>query len=84
MLMCKVPNACFSRVLPTPVKGPELMAVSTEALSLLGLSEEDTQDPDFVEYFSGAIPLKVFVCLLGVFLSQPVRLPALNVQPRSV
>jgi len=48
-----VPGACFSLVDPTPVEKPALVAHSTEALSLLGVSEADVANGDFVEYFSG-------------------------------
>ena len=50
----QVAGACFSLVDPTPVENPTLVAHSTSALSLLGLSEGDIQDDDdFVQCFAG-------------------------------
>ncbi|KAL8221148.1 UNVERIFIED_CONTAM: hypothetical protein K2H54_060127 [Gekko kuhli] len=37
-----VPGACFSRVRPTPVQNPQLVALSLPALALLGLREPRT------------------------------------------
>jgi len=37
----QVRNACFSRVMPTPVKNPSVIAWSTPALELLGLDVEN-------------------------------------------
>ena len=49
----QVEGACFSRVKPTPVSKPEVVAVSRPALSLIDLTEEDISHPTFAEYFSG-------------------------------
>lgn len=49
----QVRNACYSRVAPTPVRAPYLIAYSKELLELLGLNEQDAADPRFVEVFAG-------------------------------
>jgi len=49
----QVHGACFSRVLPTPVKSPHTLATSGEVAGLLGLSEEFLASPEFAEVFSG-------------------------------
>ena len=46
-------GACYSRVDPTPVKAPKLVAHSDEALDLLGLSPSEVARAEFVEYFGG-------------------------------
>ncbi|XP_029646876.1 protein adenylyltransferase SelO, mitochondrial isoform X1 [Octopus sinensis] len=48
-----VPNACFSKAQPTPVENPVMVAYSSSALALLGLSVEDIETNEAVEYFSG-------------------------------
>ncbi|GIY87104.1 protein adenylyltransferase SelO, mitochondrial [Caerostris darwini] len=48
-----VNGACFSRVMPTPVTNPKLVAYSLSALSLLDLPEDELQMQELVEYFSG-------------------------------
>lgn len=51
----QVKGACFSRVKPQPVTKPRFVAVSHEALALLGLSgEEVMNDPLGPEYLSGS------------------------------
>ncbi|GFR27508.1 protein adenylyltransferase SelO-1, mitochondrial [Trichonephila clavata] len=45
--------ACFSKVMPTPVENPKLVAYSSSALSLLDLSVEESELEDITEYFSG-------------------------------
>lgn len=49
----QVRGACYSRVAPTPVSAPYLIAYSKELLELLGLSEQDAQDPQFAQVLSG-------------------------------
>lgn len=49
-----VNGACFSLVDTTPVENPKLVGYSPSALELLGLSEEDTKEDSFSEYFSGS------------------------------
>ncbi|KAJ8307321.1 hypothetical protein KUTeg_015405 [Tegillarca granosa] len=49
----KVSGACFSKVKPTPVKNPQLVAVSLPAMGLLDLPLSETEREDFAEYFSG-------------------------------
>jgi len=49
-----VPNASFSRVLPTPIKNPKIVALSPSALELLGLDvEKALQFRYFVDYLCG-------------------------------
>ncbi|XP_054712716.1 protein adenylyltransferase SelO, mitochondrial-like [Uloborus diversus] len=45
--------ACFSKVIPTPVENPKVVAYSTSAMKLLDLSEVELERKEFVEYFSG-------------------------------
>jgi Protein adenylyltransferase SelO len=49
----QVRGACFSRVLPTPVKNPRTVVFSKSAMALLGLPESELLRPEFAEYFSG-------------------------------
>ncbi|WDP90845.1 MAG: YdiU family protein [Desulfobacter sp.] len=49
----QVQGACYSRVLPTPVKAPETLAVSGEAAQLLDLDEQDCGSREFTQVFSG-------------------------------
>ncbi|XP_065891251.1 protein adenylyltransferase SelO, mitochondrial-like [Dysidea avara] len=48
-----VHGACFSRVKPTSVDGPVLVAHSQPALDLLDVHPDEVQRKDFAEYFSG-------------------------------
>lgn len=48
-----VVGACFSRVRPTPLTNPQLVAHSQSALDLLGLSPDQVKRKEFVEYLSG-------------------------------
>ena len=48
-----VPGACFSKVKPTPLEKPTVVAVSQPALDLLNIQQSETQRDDFAEYFSG-------------------------------
>lgn len=51
----QVKGACFSRVKPQPLTEPRFVAVSHEALALLGLSgDEVMNDPLGPEYLSGS------------------------------
>lgn len=51
----QVKGACFSRVKPQPLTNPRFVALSHEALALLGLSgEEVMNDPLGPEYLSGS------------------------------
>lgn len=51
----QVKGACFSRVKPTPLTKPRFVAVSHEALALLGLNgDEVVNDPLGPEYLSGS------------------------------
>jgi uncharacterized protein YdiU (UPF0061 family) len=49
----QVSGACFSKVKPTPVSNPELVAASIPALSLIDLDPKEIERTDFVEFFSG-------------------------------
>ncbi|MEL6177670.1 MAG: protein adenylyltransferase SelO family protein, partial [Myxococcota bacterium] len=50
----QVMEACYSRVEPTPVQAPEVVAVSPEvAHGLLGLEQEAWTAPPFAEVFAG-------------------------------
>lgn len=49
----QVTGACWSRVLPTPVAQPRLLAWSPEVAQLLGWDAEDAADPVFAEIFGG-------------------------------
>jgi serine/tyrosine/threonine adenylyltransferase len=49
----QVSNACFSRVAPTPVSAPELVAVSPDAAALLDLDEKAWQSDLFAQVFTG-------------------------------
>jgi uncharacterized protein YdiU (UPF0061 family) len=49
----QVRGALWSRVLPTPVAAPRVLAWSPECAALLGLGEEDVQAPWFAEVFGG-------------------------------
>ena len=48
-----VRGAIYSRVKPTPVKNPTLVSVSTKALKLIDLNENQIAKKEFAEYFSG-------------------------------
>ncbi len=49
----QVNGACYSRVLPTPVSAPTLVACSRETAQLLGLDEAACATPEFAEVFAG-------------------------------
>lgn len=49
----QVYGACYSRVLPTPVSQPRLLAYSPEMAEQLDLSPEDCASEDFVQIFAG-------------------------------
>jgi len=46
-------GACYSRVQPTPVRAPALVAHSAECAALLGLDERACLSPVFTEVFAG-------------------------------
>lgn len=52
-----VPGACFSRVRPSPLQNPRLVAMSLPALALLGLeapaAEREAAEAEAALYFSG-------------------------------
>jgi len=49
----QVPGACFSRVAPTPLDNPQLVAFSASALDLVDVDAEETKQTKFLEYFAG-------------------------------
>jgi uncharacterized protein YdiU (UPF0061 family) len=49
----QVTGAAYSRVAPTPVAGPRLLAYSREVAELLGLSEDECSSTEFAEIFAG-------------------------------
>ena len=49
----QVRGACYSRVEPTPVAKPKLVAYSSDMAQHLGLSAEDCQSDEFLKIFSG-------------------------------
>ncbi|XP_048731129.2 protein adenylyltransferase SelO, mitochondrial-like [Ostrea edulis] len=49
----QVSGACFSKVKPTPVSNPRLVAASISALSLIDLDPGQIERKDFAEFFSG-------------------------------
>ena len=49
----QVLGACYSRVAPTPVSNPRLLAHAREVAATIGLSEADCQSNDFAAVFAG-------------------------------
>jgi serine/tyrosine/threonine adenylyltransferase len=49
----QVHGACFSRVSPTPVRGPHTLAVAGEVAGLLELSDDFVKSQEFAEVFAG-------------------------------
>lgn len=49
----QVHGACYSRVQPTPVAKPEVVAWSREVAGLLNFSTEFVESPDFAQVFGG-------------------------------
>src|SRR5690625_3496118 len=49
----QVQDAAWSRVAPTPVRAPRLVAHSPEMADALGFSEADVASPEFVAVFAG-------------------------------
>ena len=49
----QVHGACFSRVTPTPVSAPRLLAHSREVAALLGIAEQEIASSRFAEVFGG-------------------------------
>ncbi|MCY4345076.1 MAG: YdiU family protein [Gammaproteobacteria bacterium] len=49
----QIRGALYSRVSPTPVVAPELLAYAVEVAELIGLSERDCASDAFVQVFSG-------------------------------
>ena len=53
----QVHGALYSRVRPTPVAAPALVAWSPECAELLGLTADDVRSPAFVQAMAGNAPL---------------------------
>jgi uncharacterized protein YdiU (UPF0061 family) len=49
----QVHGACYSRVVPTPVAGPRLLAYSREVAEMLGLTATQCETAEFAEVFAG-------------------------------
>ena len=49
----QVQGACYSRVTPTPVAAPRLLAYATEVAELLDLNSVDCESPLFADVFGG-------------------------------
>jgi len=49
----KLGEAFFSRVLPTPMVDPVLIAFNPDAARLIGLDSSESSRPEFLQYFSG-------------------------------
>ena len=49
----QVHGACYSRVMPTPVAAPKLLAWSREVAALLGFDDADVRSPEFAAVFAG-------------------------------
>ena len=49
----QVSNALWSLAQPTPVKNPQLLAYSPDVAAMLGLTDEDMQDPEFIQTLGG-------------------------------
>jgi len=49
----QVLGACYSRVAPTPVPTPKLLAHSPEVAELVGLGSADWSDPELAQVFAG-------------------------------
>ena len=49
----QVEGAAYSRIDPSPVSAPRLLAYSREMAATLGFSEEDVLDPPFAQVFGG-------------------------------
>ena len=54
----QVSEACYSRVSPTSVREPQLVAYSREMAEVLGLSPEAVESPEFAQVFAGNKLLK--------------------------
>ena len=49
----QVHGACYSRVMPTPVAAPRLIAWSSEVAATLGFEESDIRSTEFARVFAG-------------------------------
>jgi len=49
----QVHGALYSRVRPTPVREPRLVAYAVEVARMLGLTEADVRSPEFAQVFGG-------------------------------
>ena len=49
----QVLGACYTKIKPTPVRAPQLLAYSSEISELLGYSENEVNSPQFAKIFAG-------------------------------
>ena len=49
----EVLGACYSRVQPTPVRDPKMVAFSPETANLLGIDAKDCASETFLQVFAG-------------------------------
>jgi protein adenylyltransferase len=49
----QVSNALWSIAQPTPVKNPQLLAYSPDVAAMLGLTNDDMQDPELIHTLGG-------------------------------
>ena len=54
----QVRRACASRVMPTPVRDPRLLAWSAEVAQLIDLDQSDVESPGFAQVFGGSALLE--------------------------
>ncbi len=54
----KLPDLCYDRVNPTPLKEPTLIHTNKEVANNLGLTNEFIQSSEFVDFANGALPLE--------------------------
>lgn len=52
-----LPEQFYSHVVPTPFEHPHLVHYNSEAARLIGLAENAPQHPQFLDWFTGTIPL---------------------------
>jgi len=52
-----LPERFYTRMLPTPLPKPYLVALHQAGLPLIGLADDKAVGPELIEYFSGNLPL---------------------------